>query len=241
MIEFFLGGARSGKSKLAEQAAMNSGLPVIYVATAQDYATSPVQDCSQQSVQDCSQNPAQGSSKKTAQGCSQKTHRALAEEAVTTKVAAESERGISEMQQRILTHRARRPASWQLIEEPFDLGKVIDQLDQPCCLLVDCLTLWLTNCLLHPEDGFYQQQKQYLLAQLQQVLMNNTTATATGEGKHHLIFVSNETNMGVVPMPALSRRFCDEAGLLHQDIASISEKVTLSVAGLPHVLKDSKY
>jgi len=72
--------------------------------------------------------------------------------------------------------------------------------------------------------AFYQDQKQRLLEAL-------STLSAS------VIFVSNETNMGVIPMGEMSREFCDQAGLLHQEIAAISDKVTLAVAGLSHVLK----
>lgn len=172
MIELFLGGARSGKSKLAEQAAADSGLEVVYIATA------------------------------TA--------------------------GDSQMSERIDTHRERRPNSWSLIEEPVALGQVISEtMSADRCLLVDCLTLWLSNCMFASEQGCYQTQKQHLLSVL-----------ASVPGK--VIFVGNETNMGVIPIGEITREFCDNAGLLHQDLASISDKVTLSVAGLPMVLKQNK-
>jgi adenosylcobinamide kinase/adenosylcobinamide-phosphate guanylyltransferase len=173
MIELFLGGTRSGKSRLAEQCAAKSALEVVYIATA------------------------------TADD--------------------------SQMQTRISQHQDSRPDSWALIEEPLYLGATIENLcaatDKPQCLLVDCLTLWLSNCLFKQDLAFYQQQKAHLLQ-----VLENIPAT--------IIFVSNETNMGVIPMGEVSREFCDQAGLLHQEIAALSNKVTLAVAGLPHVLKE---
>ena len=92
------------------------------------------------------------------------------------------------------------------------------------CLLVDCLTLWLTNLLCH-EDGARLAHERSALLTLLPNLPGRT------------ILVSNETGMGIVPLGELSRRYCDEAGVLHQELAQISDRVTLVVAGLPHVLK----
>ncbi|MBV1919137.1 MAG: bifunctional adenosylcobinamide kinase/adenosylcobinamide-phosphate guanylyltransferase, partial [Pseudomonadales bacterium] len=94
----------------------------------------------------------------------------------------------------------------------------------PQCILVDCLTLWVTNLLMKEDDVFFSEQKTALL-------------TAIRNSQCNLILVSNETGMGVIPMGAITRRFVDESGWLHQEIAAIVEQVTLSVAGLPHVLK----
>ncbi|EGG98557.1 Adenosylcobinamide-phosphate guanylyltransferase [gamma proteobacterium IMCC2047] len=90
---------------------------------------------------------------------------------------------------------------------------------------MDCLTLWLSNCLFCGDDSEWPRQRAALLACL---------PTLPGQ----VIFVSNEISMGVVPMGEVTRQFVDEAGLLHQALAEICERVTLSVAGLPHVLKN---
>ncbi|NQZ30217.1 MAG: bifunctional adenosylcobinamide kinase/adenosylcobinamide-phosphate guanylyltransferase [Oceanospirillaceae bacterium] len=171
MIELFLGGARSGKSNLAEQCASDSGLEVVYIATG------------------------------TA--------------------------GDAQMKTRIEQHQQSRPSQWLLVEEPINLAQVIiDNMSTQRCLLVDCLTLWLSNCMFSVDDC-YQTQRQQLLDVLEKV-----------PGK--IIFVANETSMGVIPMGEITREFCDRAGLLHQALAQKSNKVTLSVAGLPLVLKDHK-
>lgn len=169
MKTLILGGIRSGKSRLAERLATDSGLPVSYLATA------------------------------TAQD--------------------------AEMKARIEAHRVRRPASWQVIEEPLHLAAALEQQAAPGqCVLVDCLTLWLTNLLIAAESDCLTRERDALLTCLRRL---------DGE----IILVSNETNMGIVPLGELSRRYCDESGALHQEIALICDRVVLTVAGLPHILK----
>lgn len=130
-----------------------------------------------------------------------------------------------EMRERIAAHRVRRPDHWQVIEEPLQLASaLIQQANKDHCLLVDCLTLWLTNLLVHPDTSKFDTERTEFLRVLPQL---------TGK----LILVSNETNMGVTPMGELSRRYCDEAGKLHQEIAHLCEQVVLTVAGLPLMLK----
>ncbi|MEJ6654719.1 MAG: bifunctional adenosylcobinamide kinase/adenosylcobinamide-phosphate guanylyltransferase [Pseudomonas sp.] len=172
MIDLILGGARSGKSSLAERMASSSGLAVTYIATSQ-----PLDE---------------------------------------------------EMRQRIAHHRQRRPAHWELVEEPLALAQVLREQAEPGrCLLVDCLTLWLTNLLLHEDVGRLEQERQALLEVLDEL-------------PGRVILVSNETGMGVVPLGELSRRYVDEAGWLHQALASRSDRVQFCVAGLPMLLKGTK-
>ena len=169
MRELILGGVRSGKSRLAEQRSVESGLHVVYVATA----------------------------------------RALDEE----------------MAVRIAGHRERRADHWGLVEEPIRLAEVLaEQAAADRCLLVECLTLWLTNLLCAEDEALFKRERDALI---------ETLPTLPGR----IILVSNETGLGVVPMGELSRRYCDEAGLLHQELAALCERVTLTVAGLPHSLK----
>lgn len=132
--------------------------------------------------------------------------------------------GDEEMAARIAHHQRLRPDDWMLLEEPLALAKTLESNASPDrCLLIDCLTLWLTNLLAENEARFRQEVKDFLqlLPQL------------TG----HIILVSNETGMGVVPMGALTRQFIDEAGWLHQQLAQLCDRVTLMVAGLPFSLK----
>ncbi len=138
---------------------------------------------------------------------------------------ATAQGGDEEMIQRIALHQQQRPASWGLIEEPLMLANVLQQQDgEDRCLLVDCLTLWLTNCLCHQDDNIWQQQRQQLFDIL-------PTLKAT------VIFISNEVGQGIVPLGELNRRFVDESGRLHQDLAAVCDSVIWVVAGLPQVLK----
>ncbi|QXH57936.1 bifunctional adenosylcobinamide kinase/adenosylcobinamide-phosphate guanylyltransferase [Pseudomonas maumuensis] len=169
MHSLILGGARSGKSRLAEQLAEASGLPVTYIATSQ---------------------PLDG-----------------------------------EMNDRVRLHRERRPAHWGLVEEPVALATVLHaEAGEGRCLLVDCLTLWLTNLLMLEDEQRLALERDALLDGLAQL-------------PGTIILVSNETGLGVVPMGELTRRYVDLAGTLHQAVAERCQRVVLTVAGLPLMLK----
>jgi adenosylcobinamide kinase/adenosylcobinamide-phosphate guanylyltransferase len=130
-----------------------------------------------------------------------------------------------EMERRIRLHRDRRPTGWVNLEEPIQLAQALQShADQQNCLLVDCLSLWITNLLIS-EDG-------ELLSREVNALMSFLPG-CPGD----IIFVSSESNMGIVPQGELSRRYCDVIGSLHQDIAALSDRVILSIAGLPQLLK----
>lgn len=169
MKHLILGGARSGKSKLAEQLAISSAKQVIYVATAHA--------------------------------------------------------GDDEMAQRILRHQQRRPDDWQLVEQQLYLADSLQQHDsKDHCLLVDCLTLWLSNLLGLEDESLFKRQRQKLLEVLPQL-------------KSEVLLVSNEVGQGIVPMGELNRRFIDESGWLHQVVAEQCNKVSWVMAGLPMTLK----
>jgi len=172
MLQLILGGARSGKSRLAEQTAIATQLAVTYVATAQ--ALDP------------------------------------------------------EMQNRIAHHQNQRPAHWSLVEEPLFLAKTLQKIDRPNqIILVDCLTLWLTNLLLLEDQNVQEFECEQLLDVLPKL-------------QSEIILVSNETGLGVVPLGEISRRFVDEAGRLHQALGQIADKVMFCVAGFPMILKGEK-
>lgn len=172
MLQLILGGARSGKSRLAEQTAIATQLAVTYVATAQ--ALDP------------------------------------------------------EMQNRIAHHQNQRPAHWSLVEEPLFLAKTLQKIDRPNqIILVDCLTLWLTNLLLLEDQNVQEFECEQLIEVLPQL-------------QSEIILVSNETGLGVVPLGEISRRFVDEAGRLHQALGQIADKVVFCVAGFPMILKGEK-
>lgn len=124
-----------------------------------------------------------------------------------------------EMRARIATHRASRPPGWDTVEAPLDLAQA---LSTPHPVLVDCLTLWLTNVILSGQDPTTAE------AALHQALDSRQSPT---------VLVSNEVGLGIVPDNALARRFRDAAGLLHQRLAVRADTVLLVVAGLPLKVK----
>ncbi|WP_185236063.1 bifunctional adenosylcobinamide kinase/adenosylcobinamide-phosphate guanylyltransferase [Teredinibacter franksiae] len=166
MKQLILGGARSGKSRLAETRAKATGKKRVYLATGQA--------------------------------------------------------GDNEMAERIAIHKQSRETDWQLIEEPTLLSRALSVADSPeTAIVVDCLTLWLSNCV---EQSCFLKEKQKLL---------NTIYTLQAD----VFFVSNEVGSGIVPLGELSRTFVDESGWLHQALAEQCDTVTLVVAGLPLELK----
>lgn len=180
MRELILGGARSGKSRLAEnyaKACEQAGMQVIYIATA---------------------------------------------EALDDEMAA-----------RLQHHQASRPAHWFTVEEPLQLARVlVENAATDRCLIIDCLTLWLSALLFKGEGGAQLEAGLPLTCERfwteRQALLEKLP-TLPGE----IILVSNEIGSGVVPENRLARRFADEQGRLNQDVAVLCERVTLSVAGLP--------
>ncbi len=128
-----------------------------------------------------------------------------------------------EMMARIAQHRADRGKDWQTHEVILDLPEKLAEIDAAGrCVLVDCLTLWLTNLILSGAD--WQNMAESLSARLNAM-------------KADVVLVSNETGMGIVPDNALSRKFRDAQGTLNQRIARAADKVVFVAAGLPLTLK----
>jgi len=137
---------------------------------------------------------------------------------------ATAEVGDQEMQSRIALHRQRRGLAWHTIEEPLDLIGIITRQSNPHQpILIDCLTLWLSN-LMHKDRLISQEGGQLL-----EIFQNRRLPP--------VIMVSNEVGLGIVPDNQLARRFRDEAGRLNQQIAAVADRVILIVAGLPLPLK----
>ena len=181
MKELILGGARSGKSLLAEKRAAESGLHVVYLAT------------------------------------------------------AEARDG--EMNRRIAHHRERRPADWGCAEETLHLAARLRELAAADrCILVDCLTLWLSNLLFAGQAAAQAEAGEAIGCPL---LDTETTALIELLPRlpGRIIVVSNEVGWGIVPMHPVSRLFADEQGRLNQRVAAVCERVTLVAAGLPLSLK----
>ncbi len=166
-LTLILGGARSGKSRKAEELVTVLPRPWIYIATAQAFD--------------------------------------------------------AEMQDRIRVHQGGRAEGWVTVEEPLDLVAALNRANatgRP--VLVDCLTLWLTNIMLAGRD--VEREAARLLD-----LLPRLTVPA--------VLVGNEVGLGIVPDNRLSRLFRDHAGRLHQDIARIADNVLFMAAGLPMQLK----
>jgi adenosylcobinamide kinase / adenosylcobinamide-phosphate guanylyltransferase len=165
-VTFVLGGARSGKSTYAERLIEATGLPKVYIATAQAFD--------------------------------------------------------AEMQTRIVEHQARR-IGWQTIDAPLNLADAIhNQRGKGNAVLVDCLTLWLTNLLMAEHD----------IPSAFHVLLGVLRAA-----DHPVVLVSNEVGLGIVPENAMARAFRDHTGRLHQMIAADAGQVHFIAAGLPIKLK----
>ena len=162
-----LGGARSGKSGLAERLALDlaDGAPLTYIATAEAFD--------------------------------------------------------DEMKARIAEHRLRRDARWTTLDAPLDLPAALGRCGAQV-VLVDCLTLWLSNLMLAGRD--WRGPAGDLLAALE-----------TRQGL--TVLVSNETGLGIVPDTPLGRRFRDAQGMLNQQVAAAVDGVVFVAAGLPLVMK----
>ncbi|RLQ89533.1 bifunctional adenosylcobinamide kinase/adenosylcobinamide-phosphate guanylyltransferase [Notoacmeibacter ruber] len=165
-ISLVLGGARSGKSRHAEQLLADELPPLFYVATAQAFD--------------------------------------------------------AEMEARIAMHRQRRDTGWRTVEAPLDLAGAVDEIPTEAPVLVDCLTLWLSNLVLNDRDP------EPATDALEDVLRHRTGAT---------VLVSNEVGLSIVPENALGRRFRDAQGLLNQRMAALADRVVFVAAGLPLILK----
>ena len=169
-IIFITGGARSGKSRLAEELAESFGAPLAYIATC--------------------------------------------------------EPGDAEMEERIARHRTRRAPEWQTIEEPCNLAETVKQHDGLFNgMLVDCITLWLTNLLI----GYDDRQKV-----LDDVALFSALFPTL---KTPLILVSSEVGMGIVPENQLARTFRDLAGEANELLAKSADEVYVMFSGLPLKLK----
>lgn len=138
-----------------------------------------------------------------------------------------------EMAERIRRHQSDRDGRWRVVEERIALAAVLRAEAAPQrCIVVDCLTLWLSNLLCNSYEG-----ERYLGDSSAFARERATLLEALPSLPGHVILVGNEVGMGIVPMGALSRRFRDESGRLHQELAHLCDRVTLTVAGLAHRLK----
>jgi adenosylcobinamide kinase/adenosylcobinamide-phosphate guanylyltransferase len=174
MLTLILGGARSGKSRLAQRLAAPAAR-VAYIATAQ-----------------VNQDP--------------------------------------EMAARIERHCTDRPSTWETIEEPLALAAAVERAaNEADAILIDCLTIWLSNLFFRYRNGTPPQVENCAREEIQRI-------AAIGR-QCHIILVSNELGCGTVPEPAITRAFRDTQGFLNQSAAELADEVILTVAGLPLYLK----
>jgi adenosylcobinamide kinase/adenosylcobinamide-phosphate guanylyltransferase len=138
----------------------------------------------------------------------------------------------AEMRERIARHRAERPGNWRTLEAPRELSGALASIEAQSVIVLDCLTLWLSNALLR--DFCDDEPAGALPAWVAERAAFMNWLEQCG---HTLVVVSNEVGGGVVPVSALARRFQSEQGWLNQDVASVCEQVTLVVAGLPVAIK----
>ena len=130
----------------------------------------------------------------------------------------------AEMAARIRAHRARRGARWRTVEAPLDLiGELAGAARPDGAVLVDCLTLWLSNLMEAGRDVAAESEA-----------LTKALPDLAGPA----VLVSNEVGLGIVPDNPLARRFRDAAGSLHQSIAALAQSVVFVAAGLPLTLKD---
>ena len=130
----------------------------------------------------------------------------------------------NEMHERIAVHQRRRGDQWSTIDAPLDLNMALKS--DACCsraVLVDCLTLWITNLMMAGKN---------VSREIDELCLTIPTLTA------RVVFVSNEVGQGIVPDNEMAREFRDYAGQAHQHLASVCNRVVFVTAGLPQILKD---
>ena len=128
-----------------------------------------------------------------------------------------------EMQTRIDLHRQRRGPEWDLVEAPIDLDHAIaEAAEEDNVLLVDCLSVWITNILINDMDTDDAREK-----------LVSSLANASG----HIVLVASETGLGIVPENKLSRQFRDASGTLNQAVAALADEVFFVMAGIATKVK----
>ena len=144
-----------------------------------------------------------------------------------TVIATAIAGGDAELDRRIGAHRAQRPPEWHVVEEPVALARTLrEHAAADRCVVVECLTLWLSHLMCTDRLDTLEEERRALLE-------------AIPDLPGFVIFVANETGLGVHTLGELPRHFCDEAGYTQQMIAKVCDRVTFTVAGLPWTLKGS--
>lgn len=143
-----------------------------------------------------------------------------------------------EMEKRIALHRERRPAVWRTVEEPEKVGEAIEQWEQQAeVILLDCLTMYISNLLLAGENGEEDREKAELQDRAIVNLMEKTAAAARAS-KAHVVVVSNEVGLSLISPYSLGRRYQELVGRANQIFARAADETYLVVAGMPLDLKE---
>jgi adenosylcobinamide kinase/adenosylcobinamide-phosphate guanylyltransferase len=146
---------------------------------------------------------------------------------------ATAEAGDAEMMARIAAHRHSRPAHWETLEAPRQVGEALSTLpERPQVLLLDCLTLLVSNLILAGEDKSQGEVEMTVQAELEAIIAAQSDLACP------LIVVSNEVGLGLVPPYPLGRVYRDVLGRANQYLARIADRVLFMVAGLPMTVKD---
>jgi adenosylcobinamide kinase / adenosylcobinamide-phosphate guanylyltransferase len=138
-----------------------------------------------------------------------------------------------EMRERVARHRADRPTNWRTVEEPLDLPRAVRESPVEAVLLIDCVTLWVSNLMWEYRGQTAAAQEKLILAQVDDLIL----ASRRSEGAGEIIIVSNEVGGGLTPEHPVGRAFRDLQGFANQCLARAADKVVFIVAGLPLPLK----
>jgi len=139
-----------------------------------------------------------------------------------------------EMRERVARHREDRPASWRTVEEPLDLPRAVRKAPAEAILLIDCMTLWISNLMWEYREQTKAAQENLIISQVDDLIL---ASRRRPEGAGEIIIVSNEVGGGLTPGHPVGRAFRDLQGFANQRLAKAADKVVFIVAGLPLTLK----
>ena len=139
-----------------------------------------------------------------------------------------------EMRERVARHREDRPSSWRTVEEPLDLPRAVREAPAEAVLLIDCVTLWISNLMWEYREQAMAAQEELIIAQVDDLILASRRRL---EGAGEIIIVSNEVGGGLTPEHWVGRAFRDLQGFANQRLAQAADKVVFIVAGLPMPLK----
>ena len=137
-----------------------------------------------------------------------------------------------EMEKRVAKHQQDRPEVWETIEEPYQVSKVLGKSDQKQVVILDCITLLVSNLMLKKENKTMDEKEEFVMKEIKRLIKN------AQKNKLKLILVANEVGMGIIPSHSLGREYRDIAGRVNQYLAQEAEEVYITWAGLPVEIKE---